>query len=1112
MNYPTRLLLILGLLIGILFGCQSSKRSETRILVFSKTAGWRHGSISAGMELLSEIATEKGWKIEQTEDAGYFTEDSLKRYSAVIFLSTTGDVLNHIQQADFERYIQGGGGYVGIHAASDTEYDWPWYGKLVGAYFNGHPNNPNVRKGTFRILNTEHPSTRFLQGRTTWEREDEFYNFKSIYHGEPDGIIPLIDIDETSYEGGTNGDFHPMTWYHEFDGGRAWYTNFGHADRSFAEPDFKTLLIGGIEYAIGENQKIQYQKARSQRVPPAYRFKREVLASGLNEPTGMAILDDNRILWTQRRGNLMMFDPTTQQSRQVGTLAVWDKFEDGLVGIAPDPDFKENHWLYLYYSPANSEPQFQLSRFTFQDDTLLLDTEQKIMTVPVQRDTCCHTGGSIVFGPDGLLYLSTGDDTNPFETRYAPIDNRMGKDAWDARRSSGNPSDLRGKILRIRVLADGSYEIPSDNLFDPSGKEGRPEIYVMGCRNPYRISIDTETNFLYWGDVGPDAQVDSSRGPRGYDEVNQARKAGFFGWPYFIGNNYAYAAVDFHTNTLGERFDAAQPVNDSRHNSGTQQLPPAQPPLVWYPYTKSPDFPIVEKGGRNAMAGPVYHLEEFEGSPNAFPAYFDDKLFFYDFMRDWVLLATLDSGGDLEGISPFLDKDHLNLSSPMDMKFGPDGSLYVLSYGTKWFTENPDAELIKITYSEKNQPPVGVISADKTVGIAPLSVRFSGQKSRDEDPQETLSYQWKFPDGSTQEGLETQFTFRQTGKNTVTLLVMDAAGNQSEEKLDIWVGNSPPEVSVELEGNQEFFWQGRALSYQVKVKDAEDGIRTEGTDGLSVSWNWIPNAYDPTEAAAGHQELASATSAEALIQANGCFACHAMDSAIIGPGYLQVAQRYRGDRRSRDYLAAKIQKGGSGNWGGQAMPAMTQVTATQARQIAEYILDLGKKKSTLPARGELATTKHSDFGEGGIYELRATYQDLAINKIGPLRGESVAVLRAPVFTLSSHMDRTLSHKAYLEGGPKRRNVKLEAQGMYVSRPIDLTQVIEMRMGFMAGKSSVEVRLDDKEGQLIGELNPREGKNSLTLSEKIEGKHRLCFVSPNSATSPTLLGKVELTFQ
>src|SRR5690606_28992371 len=150
----------------------------------------------------------------------------------------------------------------------------------------------------------------------------------------------------------------------------------------------------------------------------------------------------------------------------------------------------------------------------------------------------------------------------------------------------------------------GNYEIPEGNLFPEGTAKTRPEIYVMGNRNPYRISVDQKTGYLYWGEVGPDANNDSldTRGPRGYDEINQARKAGFFGWPFFVGDNYAYRGYDYATGQTGERYNPERPENNSPNNTGLQLLPPAQPAFIWYPYAASPDFPQVGTGGRNAMA------------------------------------------------------------------------------------------------------------------------------------------------------------------------------------------------------------------------------------------------------------------------------------------------------------------------------------------------------------------------------------------------------------------------------------------------------------------------------------------------------------------------------
>lgn len=219
--------------------------SAQRMLVFSKTKGFYHKSIPTGIAALQKLGTENGIQVDTTKDASLFTVDNLKKYQAIVFLSTTHDVLNDEQQAAMEKYIQGGGGFVGIHAAADTEYEWPWYNKLVGAYFKSHPNNPNVRNAVIDVIDKGHPATKGLPEK--WERSDEWYNYKSI---NPD-LKVLAKLDETSYEGGENGDNHPIAWYHEYDGGRAFYTGGGHTDESFEEPLFLQHLLGGIRYAMG---------------------------------------------------------------------------------------------------------------------------------------------------------------------------------------------------------------------------------------------------------------------------------------------------------------------------------------------------------------------------------------------------------------------------------------------------------------------------------------------------------------------------------------------------------------------------------------------------------------------------------------------------------------------------------------------------------------------------------------------------------------------------------------------------------------------------------------------------------------------------------------------
>jgi cytochrome c len=213
---------------------------DLKVLVFSKTAGFRHGSIPLGIKAVNELGKKYQFKVDASEDGSVFTKDNLAKYAVVIFMSTTGDVLNAAQQSAFEGFIKSGGGFVGVHSATDTEYDWPWYGKLVGAYFAGHPA---PAKATVRLENAKNVSTAFFPA--SWMHEDEWYNFRQFNRAD---VQVLLTLDEKTYSGGTMKDFHPLTWCHEYDGGRAWYTGMGHTDSSYSDETFLRHLYGGILY------------------------------------------------------------------------------------------------------------------------------------------------------------------------------------------------------------------------------------------------------------------------------------------------------------------------------------------------------------------------------------------------------------------------------------------------------------------------------------------------------------------------------------------------------------------------------------------------------------------------------------------------------------------------------------------------------------------------------------------------------------------------------------------------------------------------------------------------------------------------------------------------
>lgn len=1082
---------------------------DTNILVLTASTGYQHASTPAGVEALQRLGEQYGYDIDATDDPSDLTEENLKHYKAVIFLNTSGDLLNHNQEVDLQRFLQAGGGFVGIHSAINTETDWAWYGEMIGARYAGHPTVPsNVQPAKLYVVNHDHASTRHLP--EVWEHSDEWFNFSEMAEDNHE----LLAVDELSYKGGTHGVNHAVAWYRSFEGGKVFYTAIGHDEESYEDERFLDHLAGGIQYVMGVRTPLDYKKAEKQRTPDESRFTKIELVAGLNEPTEFEILDDGRILFIQRKGQVRLLDPASGEIKEIATLDVHTKFEDGLMGLSLDPNYAENNWIYLFYSPIGSEAVQHLSRFVFKDDVLDMASEKLMLVVNTQRDECCHTGGSIEFGPDGLMYLSTGDDTNPFASDgFGPIDERPERSPWDAQGTSGNTNDLRGKILRIRPEADGSYSIPEGNLFPPGEPNTRPEIYVMGNRNPYRISIDQKTGYLYWGEVGPDAgENNPMRGPRGHDEVNQARAAGNFGWPFFVGDNKAYNDYNFETKESGPLFDVNAPINDSPNNTGKRELPPAQKAFIWYPYAESPEFPMLKAGGRNAMAGPVFYADMFEESPASFPAYFDGKLFIYDWIRGWVFVVTMDENSDLQKLEPFMPSTEF--SNPIDMMFDKHGVLYVMEYGKGWFSQNPDARISRIEYNPGNREPMAKLTADKLAGAAPLTVNFSAAESIDHDG-DMMTYRWRFGgQPSAEEASTASYTFETPGIYKAALQVLDDKGGKGIAHLEIKVGNAPPVVDLAIEGNRSFYWDSTALDYHVSVTDAEDGTLQQGgiqQGQVFVQLDYLDQGFDKTLIAQGHQMADEATGfagGKRLIDKSDCSSCHQLDRPSIGPSYQAVAEKYESDAEAPAYLADKIINGGGGVWGETAMAAHPQLSQDEVRAMVEYILAQGGKDvempESMPVSGEFVLDAHNEErNKEGMYFLRASYTDAGANGIGPLTGQSLFVLRHPRVQAET-FDFSYNVGVQANAGRGPSYVKEIFHGSYIGfEDIDLAGIRSLTLnmkgtGDVKSLGTIEVHLGSPDGQMIGseEFRTDLSENAFEMNMEIQSQsdhHDVYFV-------------------
>lgn len=788
---------------GALAACRETRSAEVLdVLVFSRTAGFRHDSIPDAVAMLSSLAAD-GIRVEATEDPARFTDDVLARFDVVLFANTTGDVLNDEQQAALERFVRSGRGYVGVHSAADTEYGWPWYGRLVGAYFRNHPLLPVDVEVTTE--DRDHPSTAHLP--PTFRFTDEIYNFDR--NPRADHVV-LLTVDEEGFiypntDGGPSmGADHPIAWYKEFEGGRSFYTNLGHRRETWADPVFRRHLVAGIRWAAGGVQ-----------------WNRIVLTDRPRNPLAMDVSPDGRVFWVERAGELRVWDPATGRVEIAARLEVSREGENGLLGLVLAPDFATTGSIYLYYSTpdpddveagvADEVGENVLSRFRMSGRFALdLASEEVLLRVPSARIN--HEGGDLEFGPDGNIYLSVGDNTNPFGDTggYAPLDQRPGQLLFDAQRTAQNPFDLRGSILRIRP--DGAPA--DDNLYPADGSAGRPEIFVKGTRNPFRIAIDPGSGRLFWGDVGPDAFIDGPQGPRGYDEINFADEPGNFGWPHCIGFNRAYRRYDFASQEVGEEFSCDG----------------FRPAVLAYDYT-TVDYLALGRAfdanddsvtGRTAIAGAF--LDEARG-PFALPRELEGTLLMTEWTRDLLAAIRVSEDGVLESVERVVPWE--SFARPIDLHVAPDGALYVLEYGTAFGGNNPDARLSRIEYAPSGAlTPIARI--DATVlhsGEAPATFRISGAGSSAPN-DEIVAWEWDLDgDGAVDAtGPEISPTFDAEGTHPVSLTVRSARGARSFPFVRrFFVGNSPPVVTIEEPVAGTKIEEGVRTPFRGTAIDPEEG-------------------------------------------------------------------------------------------------------------------------------------------------------------------------------------------------------------------------------------------------------------------------------------------------
>lgn len=866
----------------------------------------------------------------------------------------------------------------------------------------------------------------------------------------------------------------------------------------FNEGDLKRAISQKLSKSIAPD----YAGVKTLSVPDSTRYTRTVLVQGLDEPLGMAILPNHDVLLAERKGSLKIYNRLTKQIKLISNFNVFSGIEDGLLGLAIDPKFSENHWIYFYYALGGDRSVNRLSRFLLDGDSLVQTSEKILLEIPTQRKYCCHSAGYISFDTDGLLYLSTGDNTNAEETEgYTPVDERPGRVLADDQATAANTNDLRGKILRIKPMPNGTYSIPRGNLFTEGNSKGRPEIYVMGSRNPYRFSVDRKNNYLYWGDVGPDTKVQGQDGElMSYDEINQARKPGFYGWPYFLGNNEAFPKYNYATKKEGPKKDPLNPINDSPNNTGQRVLPAAQPAMIWYGKKTSKHFPILGNGGASAMAGPVYYSDLFPTAPFKLHDYYNGKLFIYDWIRGWIMAVTLDENGNYLRTEPFLK--HYTFQAPVDMQFSKDGALYVLEYGTNWFSKNTDARLVRIEFVEGNRNPVAEIEIAKQYGAAPFTVQFSGKKTIDHDRADQLTYTWDIENKQMQ-GQNATHTFNTPGVYNITLTVRDDKGGQGLASSQIFVGNTPPEVKIETRANRSFYWDNSVLDYAIQVEDKEDKIINQ--EKINLSYGFIARGKDIAVILTQKQQNFGSLKylkGQQLAANLDCKSCHSIDKASVGPAYLAIAKRYAGKEGVIEKLSTKIIQGGSGVWGERAMIPHPSLSKNDAAEIVNYILSLSDKpEANHSLKNAVVLKEHIGKEATGTYLLNVSYTDQGANGIEPLQSRSYITLRNPFVQAEDFDDGNVRIATYTTAALSYARAINHTTYIRFNQ-IDLTHIkqIKYRVEPQSG-GEIELRLGNPEGPLVSTVkippgiakDPQSWKEIWSDLIDTKGLHDLYFV-------------------
>ncbi|SFP03335.1 F5/8 type C domain-containing protein [Amycolatopsis arida] len=757
--------------------------------------------------------------------------------------------------------------------------------ELYGADATPPPTTePTPREAVVSVTDRRHPATRDLP--LTWPRTDIWTNWDPNPVGE---VHTVAQVQEHTYDPGpaANGPFHPISWCRDYAGGRSFYTGMGGTPESYDEELFRGHLLGALRWTTGAVRgDCQATIAANYKTERLTGKNQQGQLDQHGEMHGLTVAPDGTVFfvgkaacpsgpipsWTHPDiglgcGTIHQWKPDTRQVKLLTTLEVFGnrgagdelvKSEEGLLGITVDPEFAENGWLYVYWMPHDSIDrdkrigQRTVSRFTYDHatETIDLGSRKDLLSWDAQIHSCCHAGGGLDFDAEGNLYIAVGD-SNSSQGSSGYSGNNWTKDYkglsfQDARRTSGNTNDLNGKILRIRPRPDGTYTIPEGNLFpeaDDPGDRTRPEIYVMGVRNPTRLHVDPVKGWLTTGWVGPDAGAPSPElGPAKYETATVITSAGNQGWPYCMGNRQPYRdRSNTDAEVLTGWYDCDDLKNTSPRNTGLVDIPPARDNMIWYaPQGGGPVFPerpdgsgvptYVEedatytqpyfRGGCQAiMPGPTYYRSEAAAdSAVAWPEYWDGKWFVGDECTPNNRVAvTVNPDTVAEQGPPAFGEDLRKIIRPgggseqlqswMGAQFGPDGALYMIDYGSGFFSLSDNQKLIRITYEGGPATPSPTVGAT-AVHNKPLTMAFDARRSGG------VSYRWDFGDGATSTEATPRHTYAAVGTYTVTLTVTYADGEVSTTSTEVTVECAVPD-------DRSTVW----------LRDSDTGVTNHGAGG-----------------------------------------------------------------------------------------------------------------------------------------------------------------------------------------------------------------------------------------------------------------------------------------